>query len=207
MGEEAGMHTHQLKMLIAAGLMLATMGFAQPPAVVINGRHLSAQERQLIARLEQAYQARVMPGRYWYDPLSGLWGYEGGPAAGAILPGLPLGGPLSARASNGNSGVFVNGRELHRLEVLSVSRCTSVQRGRYWMDAQGNGGWEGQPATFNLVALCRSTQQRSRLNGTPGNRGWYGHTSGDGTMVGSVFSDGTGVTCGPDGGCIFSSRN
>lgn len=192
---------------LGIGLLFASIGFGQAPVLVINGRSLNNHERQLLAQLEQQYQAKVNPGRYWYDPLSGLWGYEGKPAAGAILPGVAIGGPLSPRASNGDSGVFVNGRELHRSEVTMAGRCTTVGRGRYWMDSQGNGGREGQPVSFNLVTLCRSAQQRSRLNGTPGNRGWYGHTSGNGSMVGSVFSDGTGVTCGPDGGCIFSSRN
>jgi hypothetical protein len=87
--------------------------------------------------------------------------------------------------------------------VQALSRCTTVQRGRFWFDAQGNGGYEGQPTTFNLIYLCRSN--RGSLNGTPGNRGWYGSVSGDGSMVGAIFSDGTGVTCGPDGGCMFSS--
>lgn len=177
---------------------------AAQPTVLINGKSLSPVETQQIAQLEKRYGSKVEAGSYWYDAQTGLWGRMGQPMAGVIPPGLAFRAPLPARASNGDTGVFVNGRELHRTEVQAVGRCTTVQRGRYWMDAQGNGGREGQPASFNLVALCR--QNRASF-GTPGNRGWYGHTSGDGSMVGSVFSGGTGVTCGPDGGCIFSRRD
>ena len=67
--------------------------------------------------LERTYGVPVAAGRYWYDAFSGVWGMEGGPAQGQIHPGLQLGGPLRADASGGDTGVFVNGRQLHRLEV------------------------------------------------------------------------------------------
>ncbi len=187
--------------IVTLYLALALAAAAQD-AVFLNGKPLSPAEKLQIARLEKRYESKVEAGSYWYDAHTGLWGRMGEPMAGVIPPGLAFAAALPARASNGDTGVFVNGRELHRKEVQAVGRCTTVQRGRYWMDAQGNGGREGQPASFNLVAMCR--QKRPSSLGTPGNRGWYGHTSGDGSMVGSVFSDGTGVTCGPDGGCIFS---
>lgn len=183
-------------------LSAACLFAAQDPApVVVNGKELTPTELRHVRELGQRYKVKVLPGRYWYDAQSGLWGYEGKPAMGAILPNLRLGGSLSPRASSGNTGVFVNGRELHSVDIQAVSRCTVVNRGRYWMDAFGNGGYEGQPASWNLVQLCR--QNAPRLLGKPGNRGWYGSVSGDGQMVGAVFSDGTGVTCGPDGGCVY----
>jgi hypothetical protein len=187
--------------IIALCLALASAALAGE-SLLINGKPLTPAERQQLRRLEERYGAKVQPGSYWYDVQTGLWGKLGEPMSGVILPGLSFHASLPPRASNGDTGVFVNGRELHRTEVQQVSRCTAVQKGRYWLDAQGNGGREGQPASFNLIALCR--QNRPGTLGTPGNRGWYGHASGDGSMVGAVFSDGNGVTCGPDGGCIFS---
>ncbi|MBL8176371.1 MAG: hypothetical protein JNK48_16970 [Bryobacterales bacterium] len=183
--------------------LCATLAMAaqDPAPIVVNGKTLTAAEWKQVQELGRRYRVKVIPGRYWYDARSGLWGYEGKPAMGAILPGLRLGGDLSARASNGNTGVFVNGRELHLVDIQAVSRCTVVNRGRYWMDAYGNGGHEGQPAAWNLVQLCR--QNAPSALGAPGNRGWYGNVSGDGQMVGAVFSDGAGVTCGPDGGCVY----
>ncbi len=183
-------------------MLLSTLGRAQE-GIVINGKALDDREKQIVRQLESYFKAKAMPGRYWYDARTGLFGREGKGAIGASLPGLKLGGPLQANASRGNTGVLVNGRELHRDEVRFLSRCTVVQKGRFWMDAQGNGGYEGGPPLFNVVKLCSEAQQRSRLPGTPGNRGWYGSVSGGGGMVGAVFSDGTGVTCGPDGGCVF----
>ncbi|HEX6363779.1 MAG TPA: hypothetical protein VFZ93_12530, partial [Albitalea sp.] len=75
-------------------------------------------------------------------------------AAGQIHPGLRIGGPMWRGASNGSTGVVVNGRELHRLDVAALQRCTPVIPGRYWVLANGVGGPENGPATFNLAALC-----------------------------------------------------
>jgi hypothetical protein len=79
---------------------------------------------------------------------------EGGPAAGQILPGLSLGGPLQADASRGDTGVFLNGRELHAMDVAVLQRCVAVAPGRYWLAANGVGGYEHAPPSFNLTALC-----------------------------------------------------
>jgi hypothetical protein len=119
--------------------------------VIVNGTALDDRTKNA---LESYYQTRIPSGRYWYDPFSGVWGLEGGPAQGQILPGLRLGGPLRANASNGTTGVFVNGRQLHYLEVAALQRCTTVIPGRYWIAANGVGGVEGGPPAFNLAVLC-----------------------------------------------------
>jgi len=97
---------------------------------------------------------RIPPARYWYDRVSGAWGLEGGPAQGQVQAGMQVGGPLRADASKGNTGVFVNGRQLHALDVAALRRCTRVIPGRYWVLASGVGGYEGAPPTFNLAVLC-----------------------------------------------------
>lgn len=137
-----------------AALMVcvAAAAAAPPPReVFVNAVRLDAQT---LAALERGYGVPVQAGRYWYDPMSGVWGLEGGPAAGQIQPGLRLGGALRADASRGATGVFVNGRQLHALDVRALSRCTPVIPGRYWVLANGVGGPEGGPPTFNLAALC-----------------------------------------------------
>src|SRR6266540_1234336 len=63
---------------------------------------------------------------YWYDAMSGAWGYQGGPTAGFTLPGIRLGGMLRADASNGNTGVFINGRELHFQDVIGLRQFCQV---------------------------------------------------------------------------------
>src|SRR3982751_944680 len=94
--------------------------------------------------------------------MSGAWGMHGGPTAGFTLAGLDLGGPLKADASAGNTGVFLNGRQLHQYDVLALMQLTPVYQGRFWMDAMGNVGVEGQPAVINLWVLA---SQRSGGSG------------------------------------------
>jgi hypothetical protein len=68
---------------------------------------------------------------------------------------LELGGPLRPSASGGNTGVFINGREIHPTELAYLQRVFGyVIPGRYWLDAQGIGGFEGGPAAFNLFAAA-----------------------------------------------------
>ena len=162
-------------------------------AVIVNGSPLEAH---VLQALEQGYSVHIADGRYWYDRVSGLWGYEGGPNRGQILPGLPLGGPLHPNASGGRTAVVVNGRILHPVEIAFLhQRFGSVIPGRYWLDPRGNAGFEGGPPQWNLSA---------RASG--GRRSLLGHS-----LTGSVLSDGTttgyigggvGITCGPDGGCF-----
>jgi hypothetical protein len=138
------------KLAIAIGLALAAVA-AVADEVVVNTVALDAQTR---AALERGYGVPIAPGRYWYDTVSGVWGYEGGPAMGQIHPGLRLGGPLRRDASRGQTGVVVNGRELHAADVAALQRCVRVVPGRYWVLANGVGGYEHAPASFNLAVLC-----------------------------------------------------
>lgn len=132
-------------------ILSCTAALASANDVFVNSVRL---DRTTLSALENAYGVQIAPARYWYDPISGVWGVEGGPGLGQIHPGLRLGGSLQANASHGDTGVFVNGRELHRLDVAALQRCTPVFQGRYWVAANGIGGYEGGPATFNLAVLC-----------------------------------------------------
>ena len=169
-------------------------------AFVVNGKALSADEVDYLNKLARQYGAEAIPGRYWYDRSSGLYGLEGQPTAGQILANLPIGGDLPADASRGDSQVWVNGRRLPNAEVQYLSQCTQVLPGRYWLDAMGNGGVEGGPWAFNIVQLCKQSRASSY-------RSKYGSVLSDGTTSGAIFrSPGGelyGVTCGPDGGCIY----
>jgi hypothetical protein len=139
-----------MRIPLSIALICAAAG-ALAADVIVNGVTLEAKVRQ---SLERGYGVPIKPGRYWYDSVSGVWGVEGGPAAGQIHPGLRLGGELQRDASKGRSGVIVNGRELHALDVAALQRCLTVIPGRYWVLANGVGGAEGGPAQFNLALLC-----------------------------------------------------
>jgi hypothetical protein len=129
-------------------------------SIVVNGVALS---EQTIRQLQQVYPVQVAPGRYWYDAVSGAWGREGEPIAGQMIPGLSLGGALASDASRGTSLVFINGRQITAgeksyIEVLCQRPAVS---GRYWIMANGVGGFEGEAAFFNLSQCLGVPQQQS----------------------------------------------
>jgi hypothetical protein len=158
----------------------ARIGVAPAPAVqtrrvVINGVAISDQELA-------AYGIPIPDGAYWYDPMCGAWGYQGGQCLGFTAPGLRLGGPLRPDASNGNTGVFVNGRQLHTYDVMALQRLGPVLPGRYWVDAHGNCGFEGGPAFANLRAAAM--QAAGAGAGGAGGGPWSYTSSFGGTAAG-----------------------
>jgi len=84
-------------------------------------------------------------------PMCGAWGVIGGPVLCTLEPNHEIGGPLQPGASNGNTGVFINGRELHYLETALLQRVVPmIIPGRWWLDVYGNFGSEGGPMLGNL---------------------------------------------------------
>jgi hypothetical protein len=193
------MRTLTLLLVLTAGPVLAQQ---PPPAksaaptrkVRFNKRLLGASELATLERLERGV-GRLDDGAYWYDPRTGASGRWGGPALAFLPPGLELGGPLPADASGGGqgtlTGVFVNGRELHPLDVLGLQQLIGqVWPGRWWVDAQGNYGLEGGPPLGNLVLLARARQSSGGRR-----QAWSKHY--EGTTPGqnmNLASDGT-TTC------------
>lgn len=83
-----------------------------------------------------------------------------------MLPGHTF-GALERNASNGQTGVFVNGRELPQNEwaVWSYMIGYWIQPGAYWLDNNGNAGYEGNPTpVINLYAAA----QQNAYNGQGG---------------------------------------
>ena len=148
----------------------------------INGTVLTAAEIQAI---EQQYGVKLTEGQYWYDRNCGAWGIEGGPTLGFVMPGISVGGPLRADSSGGNTNVFINGRELHFLDVLGLQQLGPVLPGRYWVDAYWNCGYEGGPALFNLAQLMQV-----RSSGNQG--GAWSHSTKHFTNNTTVGGDGAG---------------
>jgi hypothetical protein len=147
-------------------------------AIRFNGRALDAAQLQTFARIEQAI-GRIPDGDYWYDPRSGASGRWGGPALAFLPAGLDLGGALPANASGGGqgqlTGVFVNGRELHPIDIAGLQELVgAVMPGRWWVDASANYGLEGGPPLGNLVAIA----QQRRAAGGKGGRAWSKHYEG-----------------------------
>jgi hypothetical protein len=175
--------------------LLLALGPASVPAqVIINGSPIDdATAMHLAAGIGVAAQ----PGRYWYDGLSGAFGVEGQATRGFLPPGLALGGAPRPDASGGGDGryggVFVNGRELHPIDIAGLQRLLGqVIPGRYWVDAHGSFGLEGGAPLGNLRAIA---QMRGGSNGPRGSRasGCYGDSACDTThswLGDNYFSDG-----------------
>ncbi len=145
--------------LALVGILMPLVAFGidrrEDAKVVINGHELTPTQINIIQTL---YRNVPPPGRYWYDSRSGSWGFEGHETAGFILPGLDL-GPLPANASHGNTGVFINGREINRVEAARILLAFGgLYRGHWWLDGQtGYYGIEGYPIPLgNVVALMQS---------------------------------------------------
>ena len=166
--------------------------------IIINERELTADE---VGQLVAAYRARPPKGQFWYDARSGLYGAWGREAAGYIRPGHDF-GPLSPNASGGNTGVFINGREINDVELafLQILFGGRVQRGRAWLDGMWNVGEEGSPVPFtNLAVAIQQAQQRAAGGGS----GW-GWRDGSGTVA---ASDGNCTMMAVPGAPVYSSGN
>lgn len=152
--------------------------------VIINGSHLNDEQ---LTTLERMYHTHIQDGAYWYDRICGAWGLQGGPTLGFIQAGLDLGGSLQTNASNGDTGVFINGRQLHRLDVIGLQKLGPVLPGRYWVDAMGNVGFEGGMMFGNLWLLAQQRVANGSRSGGPwAVYGGGGVAAGDGQ--GALFA-------------------
>lgn len=154
----------------------------QQRRVFINDRALMDEQLQ---QLEQNYRTPIRDGSYWYDRKTGAWGFPGGPTSGFVHPDLDIGGALRADASHGDTGVFINGRELHRIDVQGLRRLGPVLQGRWWMDAAGNFGAEHGPWLGNIWLAARSI---GALDGAHGGSAWVAYGKYGSGAIGSDAS-------------------
>lgn len=147
-----------MKVYVVFMAMTVSISMAAQNKVYVNNKQVSANT---IHQLKKTYGIAIANGSYWYDNICGAWGYSGGKTMGFIPARLPIGGRLQSNASNGRSGVFVNGRQLPFADVSALKRIINVVPGRFWLDHKGNGGYEGMPSTFNLIYLSRKSGSSS----------------------------------------------
>ncbi|KAJ6838156.1 protein ENHANCED DISEASE RESISTANCE 4-like [Iris pallida] len=77
----------------------------------------------------------VHPGDYWYDYRAGFWGVIGHACLGIIPPFIEeFNYPMPKNCSGGNTGVLVNGRELHQKDLsLLASRGLPAAEGHSYI--------------------------------------------------------------------------
>ena len=156
---------------------------------MVNGQALTQAQLQQLAN----YGIQVQAGSYWYDTVCGAWGAWGGPTAGFVSAGISV-PPLPAHASNGNTGVFVNGRNLRTSELnyMMALAGAPIYPGRYWLDSRGNAGFEGGPALINCLDAARQGFGVDAWYGKDSS-GWTGSDGSGGIWIAIPYG-GTGTT-------------
>ncbi|XVE64721.1 hypothetical protein DITRI_Ditri07aG0124300 [Diplodiscus trichospermus] len=106
------------------------------PNVLVNGHNISDYE----VRKAEKLAGPIHPGNYWYDSRAGFWGVTGQPCSGIIPPSIEeFNYSLPENCAAGNTGVFVNGRELHQkdLDILACKGLPTTRDKSYILEASG----------------------------------------------------------------------
>jgi len=157
-------------------VLLFLAGLSGVPAnaelrVIVNGRALTRMEAVMLQTL---YGAIPAPGRYWYDPVSGLYGVEGRGASGFVRANHAF-APLQADASGGDTNIFLNGRQLNLAEATFWRAVLGegFGQGRWWLSGTGLVGVEGNRTPLaNVAPTIAAIVQQTQSAGASGDHFW-----------------------------------
>ncbi|GMP38099.1 hypothetical protein CsSME_00009488 [Camellia sinensis var. sinensis] len=126
--------------------------------VYVNGKPLSQEE--LVKLQTCPYPPKKLkPGKYWYDKVSGFWGKEGQKPCQIISDQLEVGDSIKRNASNGNTNILINNREITKAELWMLQWAGILCEGNLhlWLSKDGSYQEEGQNNVTGRTKLWDKT--------------------------------------------------
>ncbi|XP_057769760.1 uncharacterized protein LOC130989709 isoform X2 [Salvia miltiorrhiza] len=125
-------------------LFLGSLEHNSQMHIYVNDKSLSVEELLLLQSCPNPPK-KLRPGRYWYDRHTGYWGKEGEKPYQLITPLLTVCDQVRPNASNGNTNVWINSREITKAELLVLQAAgVNCQGNTYlWVMADGSCQEEG----------------------------------------------------------------
>ncbi|ESQ53686.1 hypothetical protein EUTSA_v10024380mg [Eutrema salsugineum] len=114
--------------------------------IAVNDKPLDEEELYMLQTCPNPPK-KLKPGDYWYDKVAGYWGKVGEKPCQIISPHMNIGGSnIKKNASNGDTEIFINNREITKAELmmLKVAGVQCEGKPHFWVDADGTYQEEGQ---------------------------------------------------------------